>query len=68
MSEQEKRIKIKEINDNNDFSLSEKNKLIISANGTLFRRDKSSIVVEILNDWFDKRKQYKYKLACLILL
>ena len=37
----------------------EKNQLIISANGTLFRRDKSSIVVEILNDWFDKRKQYK---------
>lgn len=37
----------------------EKNKLIMSANGTLFRRDKSSIVVEILNDWFDKRKQYK---------
>ena len=37
----------------------EKNKLIISANGTLFRRDKSSIVVEILNDWFNKRKQYK---------
>jgi len=37
----------------------EKNKLIMSANGTLFRRDKSSIVVEILNDWFNKRKQYK---------
>jgi DNA polymerase elongation subunit (family B) len=41
------------------IELVEKNKLIISANGTLFRRDKSSIVVEILNDWFDKRKQYK---------
>jgi DNA polymerase elongation subunit (family B) len=56
---QDKRVKLTYIKVNDMISMIEKNKLIISANGTLFRRDKSSIVVEILNDWFDKRKQYK---------
>jgi len=56
---QDKRIKLTYIKVKDMISMIEKNKLIISANGTLFRRDKSSIVVEILNDWFDKRKQYK---------
>jgi len=56
---QDKRVKLTYIKVKDMISMIEKNKLIISANGTLFRRDKSSIVVEILNDWFDKRKQYK---------
>ena len=56
---QDKRVKLTYIKVSDMIELIEKNKLIISANGTLFRRDKSSIVVEILNDWFDKRKQYK---------
>jgi DNA polymerase elongation subunit (family B) len=37
----------------------EKNKLTISASGAMFRTDKSSIVCEILEDWFNKRKEYK---------
>lgn len=56
---QDKRVKLTYIKVKDMIDMIEKNKLIISANGTLFRRDKSSIVVEILNDWFDKRKQYK---------
>ncbi len=52
-------MKVSSIKAKDLIELIEKNKLIISANGTLFRRDKSSIVVEILNDWFNKRKQYK---------
>jgi DNA polymerase elongation subunit (family B) len=55
----DRRVKLTYIKVKDMIELVEKNKLIISANGTLFRRDKSSIVVEILNDWFDKRKQYK---------
>jgi len=55
----DRRIKLTYIKVKDMIELVERNKLIISANGTLFRRDKSSIVVEILNDWFDKRKQYK---------
>ncbi len=37
----------------------EKNDLIISAPGVLFRKDKSSVVCEILTDWFAKRQEYK---------
>ena len=37
----------------------ETNDLIISAPGVLFRKDKSSIVCEILSDWFAKRQEYK---------
>ena len=55
----DRRVKLTYIKVKDMIELVERNKLIISANGTLFRRDKSSIVVEILNDWFDKRKQYK---------
>jgi DNA polymerase elongation subunit (family B) len=36
--------------------------MVISANGTMFRTDKDSIIVEILNDWFDKRKDFKNKM------
>ena len=55
----DRKIKISSIKAKDLIEMIEKNKLIISANGTLFRKDKSSIVVEILNDWFNKRKQYK---------
>jgi DNA polymerase elongation subunit (family B) len=55
----DRKIKVSSIKAKDLIEMIEKNKLIISANGTLFRRDKSSIVVEILNDWFNKRKQYK---------
>ena len=37
----------------------EKNDLIVSAPGVLFRKDKSSVVCEILADWFAKRQEYK---------
>jgi DNA polymerase elongation subunit (family B) len=47
-------IRIKEL-----VELIEQEDLIIAANGTLFRRDSKSIVVEILNDWFQKRKEFK---------
>lgn len=40
----------------------EKKNLIISANGTIFRTDKSSVVAEVLDDWFAKRKEYKNKM------
>jgi DNA polymerase elongation subunit (family B) len=32
---------------------------IISAPGVIFRKDKSSIVCEVLTDWFNKRVEYK---------
>ena len=37
----------------------EKNDLLISAPGVIFRKDKSSVVCEILSDWFAKRQEYK---------
>jgi len=47
-------IKISELID-----IIEKNDLIVSAPGVLFRKDKSSVVCEILSDWFAKRQEYK---------
>ena len=35
------------------------NNLIISAPGVIFRKDKQSVVCEILTDWFNKRVEYK---------
>jgi len=55
----DRKVKVSSIKAKDLIELIKKNKLIIAANGTLFRQDKSSIVVEILNDWFNKRKQYK---------
>ena len=40
-------------------SIIEENDLIISAPGVIFRKDKSSVVCEILSDWFAKRQEYK---------
>jgi len=37
----------------------EQNDFIISAPGVIFRKDKLSVVCEILSDWFDKRQEYK---------
>jgi DNA polymerase elongation subunit (family B) len=41
------------------IKLIETNDLIISAPGVIFRKDKSSVVCEILSDWFAKRQEYK---------
>jgi DNA polymerase elongation subunit (family B) len=41
------------------ISIIEENDLIISAPGVIFRKDKSSVVCEILTDWFAKRQEYK---------
>ena len=40
----------------------ERDDLLISAPGVLFRKDKSSVVCEILADWFAKRVEYKNKM------
>lgn len=37
----------------------ESNKWITAASGAIFRTDKSSVVCEVLTDWFNKRKYYK---------
>ena len=41
------------------ISIIEENDFIISAPGVIFRKDKSSVVCEILADWFKKRQEYK---------
>lgn len=43
----------------NLIDMIEKNDLIISAPGVIFRKDKSSVVCDILTDWFKKRQEYK---------
>jgi len=40
----------------------EKKNMNISANGVIFRTDKTSIVAEVLGDWFDLRVEYKGKM------
>ena len=42
------------------FNLIKENKCIISANGTIYDSDRKSIVAEILSDWFELRKEYKF--------
>jgi DNA polymerase elongation subunit (family B) len=37
----------------------ESNKWITAASGAIFRTDNSSVVCEVLTDWFNKRKHYK---------
>jgi len=41
------------------IGLIEEGDLLISAPGVIFRKDKSSVVCEILADWFAKRQEYK---------
>ena len=40
-------------------NLIERENLIISAPGVIFRKDKNSVVCDILTDWFNKRVEYK---------
>ena len=42
--------------------LIEDNKWIIAASGAIFRTDKSSVVCEVLTDWFNRRVEYKNKM------
>jgi len=37
----------------------EENNINIAASGAMFRTDRSSVVCEVLSDWFDKRVEYK---------
>ena len=39
--------------------LIENNNWMVAASGDIFRTDKSSVVCEVLTDWFNKRKHYK---------
>jgi DNA polymerase elongation subunit (family B) len=41
------------------IGLIEQENWIVSAPGVIFRKDKSSIVCEVLTDWFNKRVEYK---------
>jgi DNA polymerase elongation subunit (family B) len=43
-------------------SLVESENWIISAPGVIFRKDKNSVVCDILSDWFNKRVEYKNKM------
>ena len=40
----------------------EANNWITSASGAIFRSDKSSVVCDVLTDWFNKRVEYKNKM------
>jgi DNA polymerase elongation subunit (family B) len=41
------------------ISIIEENNWLVSAPGVMFRTDKSSVVCEVLTDWFNKRVEYK---------
>jgi len=41
------------------IAIIEDNNWLISAPGVMFRTDKSSVVCEVLTDWFNKRVEYK---------
>jgi DNA polymerase elongation subunit (family B) len=41
------------------INLIEENNWLISAPGVMFRTDRSSVVCEVLTDWFNKRVEYK---------
>jgi len=44
------------------INLIEKKDLAVAANGTLFRKDKKSLMSIILKKWFEERKKYKEKM------
>ncbi len=44
------------------LSLIEENNWVVAASGGIFRTDKSSVVCEVLTDWFNKRVEYKKKM------
>jgi DNA polymerase elongation subunit (family B) len=41
------------------IALIEENNWLIAASGAMFRTDRSSVVCEVLTDWFNKRVEYK---------
>jgi DNA polymerase elongation subunit (family B) len=41
------------------ISLIQENNWLVSASGAMFRTDRSSVVCEVLTDWFNKRVEYK---------
>ena len=41
------------------IKLIEENNWLVAASGALFRTDRSSVVCEVLTDWFNKRVEYK---------
>jgi hypothetical protein len=55
----DRRLAQSEISVGDLIEIIEGNDLIISAPGVMFRKDKSSVVCEILADWFAKRQEYK---------
>jgi DNA polymerase elongation subunit (family B) len=68
--DQDKMVTIEKLNENFTTSrtqvsvskivkMIESNKWITAASGAIFRTDKSSVVCEVLTDWFNKRKHYK---------
>ena len=44
------------------IALIEENNWLIAASGAMFRTDRSSVVCEVLTDWFNKRVEYKNKM------
>ena len=55
----DRRLSEAQISVGNLIEIIEKNDFIISAPGVIFRKDKLSVVCEILSDWFAKRQEYK---------
>ncbi len=41
------------------IKLIEENNWMVAASGAMFRTDKSSVVCDVLTDWFNKRVEYK---------
>jgi len=41
------------------LELIDENHWLVAASGAIFRTDKSSVVCEVLTDWFNKRSEYK---------
>jgi DNA polymerase elongation subunit (family B) len=44
------------------LSLIKENGWLLAASGAMFRTDRSSVVCEVLTDWFNKRVEYKNKM------
>jgi DNA polymerase elongation subunit (family B) len=59
---QNKEGKIADVNIGKLIKIIENKKYTISASGAMFRTDIKGIVPQILEDWFNKRKQYKTKM------
>ena len=57
-----KELKVTQITVEKLIRIIEENKLTIAASGAMFRTDIKSIVCDVLEDWFNKRKIYKSKM------